>query len=277
MDAVKRAPVSGNRGDDHLSSAARTVTDVRADDESEANMSQPFLQAALNGDREHPATPRSPEAIARQAAAAVAAGARSVHVHPYDRHGRQSLDATVCAATLRAVRAACPGVPISLTTSADVEPDPQRRLDQVAAWTEWPDLVTANQGEEGIVELCELLIARGVGIEAGLLRWRDAELFVASGLVSRCVRLMVEPLDADPDDAIAHAERIERIVSDAGITLEQVHHGDGIASWAVNARALGRGHGIRTGLEDTPVLPDGRTARDNAELVAAAVELIAAH
>ncbi len=31
------------------------------------------------------------------------------------------------------------------------------------------DLVTANQGEPGIVELCELLLSRGVGIEAGLL------------------------------------------------------------------------------------------------------------
>ena len=72
---------------------------------------------------------------------------------------------------------------------------------------------------------------------------------------------MVEPLDADPDAAVAHAEAIERTLAEAGVTLEQVHHGDGIASWAVNRRAIPRGHGIRTGLEDTPVLPDGRTGR----------------
>ena len=30
-----------------------------------------------------------------------------------------------------------------------------------------PDLATANQGELGIVGLCELLLSRGVGIEAG--------------------------------------------------------------------------------------------------------------
>jgi hypothetical protein len=60
----------------------------------------------------------------------------------------------------------------------------------------------------------------------------------------------------------------------AGITLEQVHHGDGIACWAVNHRALDRGHGIRTGLEDVTVLPDGRQARDNADLVASAAGLI---
>ncbi|MGO4841653.1 3-keto-5-aminohexanoate cleavage protein, partial [Rhizobiaceae sp. 2RAB30] len=55
---------------------------------------------------------------------------------------------------------------------------------------------------------------------------------------------------------------------------EQVHHGNGAACWAVNRRALERGHGIRTGLEDVTVLPDGTPARDNAELVMAAAALI---
>ena len=62
-----------------------------------------------------------------------------------------------------------------------------------------------------------------------------------------------------------------------GITLEQVHHGYGIACWAVNRRGLDRGHGIRTGLEDITLLPDGKQARDNADLVAAAARLIRAH
>lgn len=85
---------------------------------------------------------------------------------------------------------------------------------------------------------------------------------------------MVEPLDADPDDGVAHAEAIERVLAESDVRLEQVHHGDGVASWAVNRRAIARGHGIRTGLEDTPVLPDGRTAAGNGELVAAAARLM---
>lgn len=234
-----------------------------------------FLQAALNGDREHPAVPRSPSALAAEGRAAVDAGAVSLHVHPYDDDGRETLAAAACAETLRAVRAACPGVPVSLTTSATVEPDPERRLALVAAWTELPDLVTANQGEDGIVALSEALIARGVGVEAGLLSLGDAHAFVSAGLARRCVRAMVEPLDADPEAAVDHAAAIERVLADAGVELEQVHHGDGVASWAVNRRALGRGHGIRTGLEDTPVLPDGRRATGNGELVATAVRLAA--
>ena len=234
-----------------------------------------LLQAALNGAREHPAVPRTPEELAAEAREAVEAGAGSLHLHPYDDHGNQTLAAEPCAAALRAVRAACPGVPISLSTSAAIEPDPKRRRELIAAWTELPDLVTANQGEEGILELCELLAVRRIGIEAGLLSLDDAHTFVASGISPRCVRAMVEPLDPDPHDAVTHAGAIERALAEGGVQLEQVHHGDGIASWAVNRRAVARGHGIRTGLEDTTVLPDGRVASGNGELVAAAATLLA--
>jgi uncharacterized protein (DUF849 family) len=234
----------------------------------------PLLEAALNGDRDHPATPRNAAAIAAEAAAAFAAGAGVIHLHPYDAEGRETLAAAPCAETVRAVRAACPGVPISLSTSAAIEPDPERRARLVAGWTELPDLVTANQGEAGIGDLCEALLARGVGIEAGLLSLADALRFAHSGLAPRCVRALVEPLAADPAAALAAAAEIEAVLLADGIGLEQVHHGDGIASWAVNRRALGLGHGIRTGLEDTPVLPDGRPADGNADLVRAAAELL---
>jgi uncharacterized protein (DUF849 family) len=234
------------------------------------------LQAALNGDRAHPAAPRTPAELAADAAAAVAAGAEALHLHPYDDEGRETLAAEPCAAALRAVRASCPGVPVSLSTSAAIEPDPARREALVAAWTELPELASVNQGERGAAELCELLMARGVGVEAGLLSLADARAFVARDVAARCARALVEPLDADPEEAVRHAEAIERTLAEAGLGLEQVHHGDGIASWAVNRRALARGHGIRTGLEDTPLLPDGRPAAGNAELVAAAAALMRA-
>jgi uncharacterized protein (DUF849 family) len=237
----------------------------------------PLLEVALNGARrsgEHPRIPRTPTELAEEARACVEAGAKVVHLHAYDAAGRESLDAAWCAAAGRAVRASCPGTPISLTTSAEIEPEPRARLALVEAWTVLLDLVTANQGETGIEELCRHLVGRGVGIEAGLLRLADAEAFVRSGLADQCVRVLIEPLDADPDDAVAHAAAMERVLAAAGIGLEQVHHGDGLASWAVSQRALRQGHGIRTGLEDTTVLPDGRRAPDNASLVRAAAAMM---
>ena len=233
-----------------------------------------LLEVALNGSRAGARVPRTPADLAEAARASTAAGARVVHLHPYDTNGRETLAAEPCAAALQAVRAACPGVPVSLSTSAEIEPDPVRRLELLSSWTVLPELVTANQGEPGIVELCELLLARGVGIEAGLLELDDVRIFAGSGLAERCVRALVEPLDADPADAVAHAEAIEQALLEGGVGLEQVHHGDGIASWAVNRRAVARGHGIRTGLEDTAVLPDGSAAAGNGELVAAAAAML---
>lgn len=235
-----------------------------------------MLQAALNGartDDEHPAIPRTSEQLASASRAAVDAGAHVLHIHAFDEDGVETLDGDACAAALRAIRVVCPGVPVSLTTTAAIEPDPRRRLALIRAWTDMPDLVTANQGEDGIVELCEHLVERGVGIEAGLLSIDDARRLVQAGIAPRCVRVLVEPLDADPETAVEHAAAMEAVLADAAIELKQVHHGDGIASWAVNRRAVKRGHGIRTGLEDTTVLPDGRPAADNADLVRAAVKL----
>lgn len=218
--------------------------------------------------------PITPDAIAADAAAAVGAGAQSVHVHAYDAAGRETLHAAECDAVVAAIRGRCPGIPISLTTSASIVSDPSQRLAMVREWHVLPDLVTANQGEAGILELAEYLLSRGVEIEAGLLCPDDARRFVASSLPDRCRRVLIEPLDPDPEIALRDAAAMEAILADAGILLPQVHHGFDGSCWAVNARALERGHGIRTGLEDVVVLPDGQPARNNADRVTAARSLI---
>lgn len=236
-----------------------------------------MLQACLNGSRtlgEHPAIPRTPDELAGEGRAAVDAGAEVLHLHPYDAAGAETLEPEPCAAALRAVRAACPGTPISLSTSAEIEPGPARRLELVAGWTELPELVTANQGEEGIVELCEHLLARGVGIEAGLLGVDEARAFVSVGIADRCTRVLVEPLEAEPGVAVGHAAAMEQVLFEANVGLEQVHHGDGVATWYVMERAVSRGHGIRVGLEDTMVLRDGRRPEGNGELVRAAATML---
>jgi uncharacterized protein (DUF849 family) len=236
-----------------------------------------FLQVALNGDSVHSATPRTPQAIAEASLAVVQAGAHSVHVHAFDQAGRETLDALACGQAIRAIRTLCPGLPVSLTTSATIVPDPAQRMRQIQAWEELPDLVTANQGEAGIVPLSEYLLSRGVQIEAGLLTVEDAKAFVASGLAPHCRRILIEPLDLDFTTALGNAAAMEETVRSAGITLEQVHHGYGLACWVVNQRGLDRGHGIRTGLEDITLLPDGSPARDNGDLVVAASRMIASY
>jgi uncharacterized protein (DUF849 family) len=113
-----------------------------------------------------------------------------------------------------------------------------------------------------------------VEIEAGLLSPADARKFVASPLRDRCKRVLIEPLDPDPAIALQDAAEMEEILAVAGITLPQVHHGFDGSCWPVNRRALTRGHGVRTGMEDVIVLPDGSPAENNAHLIKVASALI---
>jgi uncharacterized protein (DUF849 family) len=55
--------------------------------------------------------------------------------------------------------------------------------------------------------------------------------------------------------------------------VPQLWHGYGGSTWEVLAAAVADGVDVRVGLEDVLVLPDGRVASDNGELVAAAVAL----
>lgn len=111
------------------------------------------LQVALNGDTDHPAMPRTAEEIAEDAAACVAAGATLLHLHAFDDDGQESLAAGPVGRMLRAVRRTCPGIPLNVTTFAEIVPDPRQRLRLIEGWTELPDLIAANQGEAGIDEV----------------------------------------------------------------------------------------------------------------------------
>jgi uncharacterized protein (DUF849 family) len=91
--------------------------------------------------------------------------------------------------------------------------------------------------------------------------------------VDALTRALVEPGEDDPADAAATAQAIDAALDAAGIGAPRVHHGFGLATWDVLRRAKALGHGWRVGFEDTLVLPDGRPAASNAELVSAALAL----
>jgi uncharacterized protein (DUF849 family) len=231
-----------------------------------------MLQACLNGSRsrsEHPAVPISPPELAAAARGAVDAGADELHVHPRGADESDTLEPGPVAAAVAAIRERCPGVPLGLTTGIwAAGGDPDRRLEFIRGWEELPDYVSANVGEPGFVELCSLVTSRGMGIEAGVWSPDDAATLGRSGV--NCMRVLVEPADGESQDQVEGARLIERALRAAGVTAPQLHHGADRQTWPVLAAAHERGHDIRVGLEDTTVLPDGTTAQDNAELIAAA-------
>ena len=175
-------------------------------------------------------------------------------------------------AAIAALRDAVPGIPIGVTTIASIERDPQRRVSLVRKWTQRPDFVSVNWSEEGAPALASALRELGIAIEAGIWDADDARRLVASDLARLCLHALVEPTEQRTEDALATAADIVGILDDA---LPLVVHGHERTTWPVLRWAIAHGHGIRIGLEDTLELEGGRLARDNAELVTAAVKIAA--
>ena len=236
-----------------------------------------LLKACLNGARsreDHDAVPLTPDELAADALAAADAGAAAVHVHPRADDGSETLEGRHCDAAVVAIRETRSSLPIGLTTGAWVEPDLERRLAAIRSWRAKPDFASVNLAEDGVVDVAHVLLDAGIAIEAGLFTAEHVHALSDSGLADRCLRVLVEVGDSEPDAAVEAAASIEEALGTLGVKAPQLHHGFGSATWAVIERAASRGHGVRVGLEDTLTLPDGRPARDNAELVDAARQLI---
>ncbi len=230
-----------------------------------------LLQAALNGPltkADHPAVPESAAELARDAAACVAAGARAIHLHPRDADGRERLDAEVVDAVAAAVRDAC-GVPVGVSTGAWIEPDLERRLALVRAWRA-PDYASVNVSEEGSEAVMRALLEAGVGIEAGVWSVEDAERLAGSGVAGDVTRVLVEPVEAGAENAVAVVDAIHAALDAHGVSASRLQHGDGEATWVLLGDAVRRGVDTRIGLEDTRHEPDGRPTAGNVALVRAA-------
>ena len=239
-----------------------------------------LIKACLNGSRragDHAALPVTAAELAADARRAVAAGAGALHVHPRAHDGSESLSGEACNAAGRAIREACPGVPLGFSTAAWIEADPSRRLELISSWVERPDFVSVNFADPDVVKLCELLLRIGIGIEAGVWTVADAEALADSAYASHVVRVLVEPQDPHARDAEATAAAISGALDRADVDAPRVYHGYGVATWRVIELGLDGGWDVRVGLEDTLELADGTLASGNAELVAAAVEIARKH
>jgi uncharacterized protein (DUF849 family) len=237
-----------------------------------------LVQAALNGGTtraEHPAVPLTVAELAAEARAAADRGAQALHLHPRDAAGVQTLDPDHVLAAVAATRAAT-ALPVGVTTGIwTVDGDVARRLDLVARWTgpDRPDYASINMNEPGTGDLADLLTSMGIQIEAGVWTAEDARLLGAAAFRNRILRVLMEPVDRNPADAVATAAEAAAELARLGVAAPQVHHGYDLATWEVMRAAVAMGQDIRVGLEDTTVLPDGSVAEGNAALVAAAVRL----
>ncbi|WP_433834098.1 3-keto-5-aminohexanoate cleavage protein [Actinoplanes sp. CA-015351] len=232
------------------------------------------IKACLNGGRlrdDHPAVPITPAELAAEAAAAVTAGAEALHVHPREQGGAQSLHPDDVAAAVTAVRRACPGVPVGVTTGLWIsDGDAGRRLATVTRWADLPpaarpDFASVNVSEPGFADLAEVLQRAGIGVEAGV--WSPADALKLAASAGSWLRILVEIIDGTPETAVAEADAILTSLDDLGVTAPRLLHGEDATCWPLVAHAGRLGLPTRIGLEDTLVGPDGGPATGNAALV----------
>uniref|UniRef100_A0AAU2JKY9 3-keto-5-aminohexanoate cleavage protein n=1 Tax=Streptomyces sp. NBC_00049 TaxID=2903617 RepID=A0AAU2JKY9_9ACTN len=232
------------------------------------------VSVSVNGARsgaDGPAVPMSPAALAESALAAVAAGADEVLVHPRTPCGRESLSPRVVGPVLEALRGTGVHVPLSVPAGIGAEPDPAGRLERVRSWTVLPDRAEVHFAEPGAEELAEALLARGVAVDAvvpldGPAGPEPMARFLAWPVREPArVRLAAELATADP----ALVAGLRGLPPVAVLLF-----GREGAAWPVLRLAARCGTGARTGVGDVLRLPDGRPARSNAQLVAAARKLM---
>jgi uncharacterized protein (DUF849 family) len=228
------------------------------------------IKAALNGGRtreEHPGIPITPTELAEAAKQSVAADAGAIHFHVRGANSKESLEPEHVAAALAAVRAAVPGTPVGVSTGAWILQNARLRHEMISRWKVQPDFASVNFKEDGAVPLAELLLSRSVPVEAGLCDVPGTEVLVASGLASRCFRILLEPMDASLDAALRTLEQVEATLKAGGVKLPIVLHGLNQTAWDLINTAAARGYDTRVGFEDILTLPDGRRAPSNGALV----------
>lgn len=234
-----------------------------------------LIEVALNGGRtraEHPLVPCTPQELAAAAKEAVAAGAGAAHFHVRAADRRESLDAEDVARAVAAVRAAIPGVPFGVSTGLWMVRDARERYEKVAAWKVFPDFASVNFNEEGGIALVELLLSKGMGVEAGMGSVLATEKFLESKLAGRCRWVLLEPEQQEIAAAVAVVAEIEALLRGAGISLPIILHGLNRTAWEFIDVAARRGYGTRIGIEDVLTLPDGNQAKGNGALVAEAAK-----
>jgi uncharacterized protein (DUF849 family) len=232
-----------------------------------------MLQACLNGGRVRTAAarvPLTPSELAADAMACRDAGAETLHVHPRNAMGAESLAPGDVAAALAAIRAAVPHMPVGISTGAWIAPGGRARHEDVAGWTALPDYVSINLNEDDAPEIMEMMAGRGIGIEAGIWSVADAERFTALPDLPPPLRILIEMQDVEPQAALDEADRVLRILADRAIAAPILLHGSGRSAWPCVGEAARRGCDTRIGFEDVLVLPDDSPAKDNAVLVSAA-------
>ena len=228
----------------------------------------------------HPEMPVSLGELEADLRACFQAGATGVHLHVRDPEGAETLEPAAVNGTCGMVRDVATNVgvqvEIGLTTGEWIVPDLADRIAMIREW-EGVDCATVNLSEPGFEAVMEAMLDTGVGIDVGLWAPVEMDRLLRSGLLPRAQRVSIELDPGEPyflqDEPADLAQQVNDALDRAGSACPRLTHGMNDWTWPLVEDAFRRGHDTRVGFEDSVVLPDGTRARNNAQLVEAAVAL----
>lgn len=227
------------------------------------------IKVCLNGGRtkqEHVAVPITLDEIIRDIHVLQNLGVKHFHVHLRDMNGQETFENKVLAPQMQILRQRFPNLKIGLSSNLFNGMTPEIRHRKISEWEFKPDYVSVNLSEPGSLSIWNVLKEKEIKPEAGIWTMDDAEIFVKNKLDQYCERALIEMFFEEKEEAVLQANQISAFLKEHNNTLEQVHHGEGINTWAVIDNALEKDYGVRSGLEDTLALRNGERASGNEAL-----------
>jgi 3-keto-5-aminohexanoate cleavage enzyme len=246
------------------------------------------LTGAVPDKTDNARVPIEPAEIVADALACAEAGASVVHVHVRDEAGAPSHRRDLYERTVGPIREGAPELPLCLTTSSRVDPDPAARMTgleldgdlrpEMASLTlgsfNFPRSVS-NNPPDAIVALLERMAELGVRpefevFELGMVN--TLQVLAERGLVPDppVVNILLGSLGSAP----AFVGDLARIVERLPAATEWAAAGIGIYQRPMTIAAAIMDGNVRTGLEDNP-RGDGSPGWSNVEAVRAATEAAA--
>jgi|SRR5690554_1347257 len=232
-----------------------------------------FLKIALNGARsksECEYIPHSLEEIERDVRQLYSSGYTVFHIHCYDDKGKESLEPEAVNNLVNKVKNISPKIKLGISSGEWIEPDLNKRIKLIKSWEKIPDFISVNMIEEGAEKICKVLQDKSVLIEAGINEPKAAEVFVNIEHSYNFCRILIEPEDEEISQALKTVESIEKILNENNVKIKRLLHGFNSVSWELITEAKLRGYDSRMGMEDTLLLPDGRKAKSNYEIISEA-------
>jgi len=236
-----------------------------------------LLKIALYGARtkkENKHIPQSLEEIEKEVQVLYRNGCKVFHIHSYDKNGKESLKPDDVSNLVSLVKNISPEIQLGISSGDWIEPDFEKRKSYIAAWQIIPDFISVNMIEDNAIEISNLLISKGVLIEAGLNEKKAAQIFAESGLREGCCRILIEPEPEIFDNAILVVNEIESILNRYKIKIPRLLHGFNSVSWEMLREAKSRGYDSRIGMEDIIYLENGEKVKSNLEIMIEARKII---